>query len=440
MSLGYNIGVTVFAGFAPFILTFRISTTGSLLVPGAFRGDCGPVARKHRGVARGIPAAVAGAECREQLQYSRLARRFTCPTVGYRPSFQLLVHDCLKRISRLYFSSMGVVVEPILEDLASGQWGLFTAARARVRRVSRANLSHRERAGHLVRLAHGVYRLGGVPVAPLDELRAAWMSTEPEKLAWERVDAPEVVVGGAAAALVHGCGDMEPTPYRLISRDRRQTQRPDIAYRQRVLDPGDVVVVEGLPVTSIERTVADLVDDVGDLSLVGDVLADATRGDRLVDLERLARLLEPYAVRYGHARGDGSALVEQLRRSAGIDDVAVARALMLRPAVAAALANVISREVAEQLRVIAEQFHSPPGEQKSRMLAPRQEQSRLISEMADAVLEPALRQHRERMNPIATTIAAQLPTITVQRPTIPVMNFPADTWKLSFASPAVPHC
>ena len=169
--------------------------------------------------------------------------------------------------------------------------------------------------------------------------------------------------------------------------------------------------------TSIERTVADLVGDVGDLSLVGDVLADATRGDRVVDLERLAQLLAPYAARYGHARGDGSALVEQLRRSAGIDDVAVVRALMLRPAVTAALANVISREVAEQLRVIAEHAHSQLGEQMSRMLAPRQEQSRLISEMADAVLEPVLRQYREQTNQIATTSASQLPPITVPRST-----------------------
>ena len=36
MSLGYNIGVTVFGGFAPFILVALIATTGSLLVPGFY--------------------------------------------------------------------------------------------------------------------------------------------------------------------------------------------------------------------------------------------------------------------------------------------------------------------------------------------------------------------------------------------------------------------
>ena len=95
-------------------------------------------------------------------------------------------HNRLKSVLWLYFPSMNVVVEPILQELAAGQWGLFTTAQARVRGVSRANLSHREQGGRLERLAHGVYRLGGVPVAPLDDLRAAWMSTEPIVLAWER--------------------------------------------------------------------------------------------------------------------------------------------------------------------------------------------------------------------------------------------------------------
>nr|WP_146069482.1 MFS transporter [Cryobacterium sp. Y11] len=36
LSLGYNIGVTVFGGFAPFIVTFLIGTTGSLLVRGYY--------------------------------------------------------------------------------------------------------------------------------------------------------------------------------------------------------------------------------------------------------------------------------------------------------------------------------------------------------------------------------------------------------------------
>ncbi len=63
------------------------------------------------------------------------------------------------------------------------------------------------------------------------------------------------------------------------------------------------------------------------------------------------------------------------------------------------------------------------GEQMSLMLAPRREQSRRISEMTHGVLEPAIRQYRERTNQMATTITAQLPTLTVPRPTTSVINF-----------------
>ncbi|TFC01489.1 hypothetical protein E3O42_10250 [Cryobacterium adonitolivorans] len=333
-------------------------------------------------------------------------------------------------VDNVYFSSMSVIVEPILEKLASGQWGLFTAAQARARGVSRANLSHRERDGRLERLAHGVYRLGGVPVAPLDDLHAAWMSTVPELLAWERLENPRVVIGGAAAAAVHEAGDIEPAPYRMITSERRQTQRPDIAYSRRQLEPRDVVVIAGLPVTSIERTVADLVDEVGDLSLVGDVLADATRGERAVDLDHLSLLLAPYATKYGHPRRDGTALLEQIRRSAGIDDVAAARALIQRPAVGAALEQVITREVAEQLRVIAERLQfklqgsTQFSEQLEQMIAPMiQAQSRLASEIADAVLSPFLEHHREQMEQISSGIAAQMSGIRMPKISVPARTF-----------------
>ena len=318
--------------------------------------------------------------------------------------------NCLKSALDLYFPGMSILVEPILQELAAGQWGLFTTAQAQARGVSRANLSHRERDGRLERLAHGVYRLGGVPVAPLDDLRAAWISTEPALLAWERVSSPRVVVGGAAAAAVHECGGINPVPYLLITNERRQTQRTDIAYSRRQLDSRDVVVVAGLPVTSIERTVADLVDKIGDLSLIGDVLADATRGKRAVDLEHLGLLLTLFAARYSHPRGDGPALLEQLRRSAGIDDVAAARELMQRPAIGSALTEIVNREVEEQLKIIVAGLEpQQPGsvemrEQSERMSTPAlPELSCLVSEIADTVLAPVLQRQREHRHLIANT-------------------------------------
>ena len=90
-----------------------------------------------------------------------------------------------------------------------------------------------------------------------------------------------------------------------------------------MLDPQDVTLVDGLPAMTMERTIADLVEEVGDISLVADALRDASR-KRNLDLGRLRELLAPLAQRNG-LRGDGAALLDRLMEIAGIDADAVAR-------------------------------------------------------------------------------------------------------------------
>ncbi|GGF14929.1 type IV toxin-antitoxin system AbiEi family antitoxin domain-containing protein [Subtercola lobariae] len=203
-------------------------------------------------------------------------------------------------------------IDLVLGSLSAGQWGMLTATQARNRGVSRSNLAHRERDGRLERLAHGVYRQASAPALPLDDLHAAWLSTNPAKVAYERALDPDVVVGSAAAAFVHGIGDIDPLPYRMLARERRQTQRQEVAYSGRELDSADVTSRDGLPVTTVERTLADLLRDYGDISLTADALRDATR---LHDLDevRLVELLAPLAQRYGHPAGRGDELLSQLR-------------------------------------------------------------------------------------------------------------------------------
>jgi MHS family proline/betaine transporter-like MFS transporter len=54
LSLGYNIGVTVFGGFAPFILTWLIDRTGSLLVPGYYLVGVAAIATASLAVSRKV--------------------------------------------------------------------------------------------------------------------------------------------------------------------------------------------------------------------------------------------------------------------------------------------------------------------------------------------------------------------------------------------------
>jgi hypothetical protein len=210
---------------------------------------------------------------------------------------------------------------------------MMTTAQARVHGVARANLAHRVRAGALERTDHyGVYRLAAAPTSPLDDLRAAWLSTNPEVLAPERTATlrPDAVVASAAAATVHGIGDVYPAPYRMIVPGRRQNATGRIAYSWRALDYRDVEVVDGLPVTTRERTVVDLLVDEGDVSITADALRDALRGQYGLDETRLAELLVPHARRLGRAPSDGLGALSYLMVAAEMDALSEARHVLNR--------------------------------------------------------------------------------------------------------------
>jgi predicted transcriptional regulator of viral defense system len=269
----------------------------------------------------------------------------------------------LESTNPVHFSSMKAAeIDGALGEISAGQWGMLTAPQARARGINRSNLAHREADGRLERLTHGVYRQGGAPSLPLDDLRAAWLSTNPEQLAYERTAEPDVVIGSAAAALVHEIGDIDPLPYRLITRGRRQTQRREIAYSQRSLDAQDVTVRDGLPVTTVERTIADLLRDYGDISLVADALRDATHLDRALDESRLAHLLAPLAQRYGHPEGNGRALLDQLLMAAELDVTSQVLQALQNPVLMTNLQQMLAAATQEAMKPLIESImkNMPP--------------------------------------------------------------------------------
>lgn len=215
-----------------------------------------------------------------------------------------------------------------LAEVTESQWGMVTTAQARAQGIDHMTLKRLNDDGHLIRLIHGVYRSAGAPSAEHEELRAAWLAAEPRRLALERLhdNRPGIVVSGESAARLHGIGDLRATRSEFTSPTRRQSQRLDVRYRTRNLPREDITVRDGLPATTRERTIADLVEDRQDLSTVADALRDATR-QSVLDTERLTELLAPLARRNGCAAGDGAALLEKLAQSAGIDENSWARSI-----------------------------------------------------------------------------------------------------------------
>lgn len=220
----------------------------------------------------------------------------------------------------------------VLAELSGSQWGMVTSAQASARGVSLMNFTRLAEAGNLIRLSQGVYRDAGAPGGQHEELRAAWLATDPAKLAYERLSEHpgSAVVSGESAARLHDIGDLRAMKSEFTTPTRKQTQRADVRYRTRVLPEQDVTVRQGLPTTTRERTIADLIEDRNDFSIVGNALRDAARQSRL-DVDRLTELLSPLAERNGHRKGDGDALLEELMRVAGIDQDSIAKQIASIP-------------------------------------------------------------------------------------------------------------
>ncbi|GEP39607.1 hypothetical protein NPS01_32700 [Nocardioides psychrotolerans] len=284
-----------------------------------------------------------------------------------------------------------------LAELTAYQWGMVTSAQASMRGITRLDLSRLAEASHLERLAHGVYKDAGAPAGRFDDLHAAWLSTDPKRLAEVRIkdSTNDVTVAGETAADLHGIGDFRALRYDFVSPTRRQSQRREIRYRQRTLDPRDIMLVEGMPVMTMERTIADLVDDNIDLSLVGDALRDAS-SNRTLDLQRLRELFAPLAARDGFKKGDGDALLHRLMEIAGIDLDAlagrVARDATLGSLVAAKFVGGLSKTDLNRI-----------------IMTPEMEKSlRTINESLAATLQSALAPQLAAMNASTSALVANL--------------------------------
>ncbi len=132
---------------------------------------------------------------------------------------------------------------------------------------------------------------------------------------WERapLDPDGGVISHRSAAAVHDLGDLVPDMVEITVPRRRTTRDPDVRLRVDRLTEADVTYVDGLPVTTVERTIVDLLADHTDGGHVGDILAAAHRRD-LVNLTTLALRVARYAPAYGiHGGPDrGTALISLL--------------------------------------------------------------------------------------------------------------------------------
>jgi len=138
--------------------------------------------------------------------------------------------------------------DPIrLYELAEPQAGYFTAAQAQTAGFSRALLAYQVKIGRFLRVAHGIYRLAQFPHSSLEDLYAAWLRA-----------GPAAVISHESALAVYGLSDHLPSAVHLIVPRTASRRRAGLRLHTHRLERQDITRREGLPLTTVPRTLADV--------------------------------------------------------------------------------------------------------------------------------------------------------------------------------------
>lgn len=201
-----------------------------------------------------------------------------------------------------------------MELIGASQWGLITTQQAAAGGVERIWLSRLAQQGTLIKVRYGIYALPSSVYDAHQEIHAAWISTDVKRTAAERKkDQNPIAVSHLSAAEIHRLGDVLPSKFELTSVARKQTSQKDIQIHQAELGNDDVEYIDGLPVTSVERTLVNLAETVNDLDHYAEIVRDGI-ASRKVNIARFKGKLNPVARKRGFESGE--AFYEYLRELA----------------------------------------------------------------------------------------------------------------------------
>ncbi|HXH58363.1 type IV toxin-antitoxin system AbiEi family antitoxin domain-containing protein [Iamia sp.] len=190
-----------------------------------------------------------------------------------------------------------------LLSLAAAHHGVFTHAQAASRGVDPSRLRRWEKAGWVERVGPGVYRVAGAPASWREALAAAVLSVS------------GALASHRAAAALHGLDGIRPGRIELVvPRWSRRHRAGLVVHESTDLRPVDSGEVDGIPCTTLVRTLVDLPAVVHEFR-AGQALDSAARRDRSVLSRVSARHLE--VARRGR---DGTVALRSLLAERGIGD------------------------------------------------------------------------------------------------------------------------
>ncbi len=145
---------------------------------------------------------------------------------------------------------MGTPDKTKLYRIAERQAGYFTARQACMAGFSYQALRYSVQAGRFRRIKRGIYRLVEFPEMPLADLFVAWLD------AGERA-----VISHDSALTLYGLSDLLPGAIHLTVPRTASRRRQGVRLHTKRISPDEITQRDGLPVTTVTRTLADVILD-----------------------------------------------------------------------------------------------------------------------------------------------------------------------------------
>jgi predicted transcriptional regulator of viral defense system len=158
--------------------------------------------------------------------------------------------------------------------LAEEQDGLFTSKEARSLGIQDSVLVRLRQRGRLERMSRGVYRIAHYPAERLAQYR--------EAILWAQAsNGPELIaLSHETALLLYGISDVNPSRVNLtvpVSARMRRVHPKWITIHRANLPTEDIHLHEGMPVTTVERSILDVLATGRRTDFARQAITDALR-------------------------------------------------------------------------------------------------------------------------------------------------------------------
>ena len=162
--------------------------------------------------------------------------------------------------------------------LAEEQDGLFTSKEARSLGIQDSVLVRLRQRGRLERMSRGVYRIAHYPAERLAQYR--------EAILWAQAsNGPELIaLSHETALLLYGISDVNPSRVNLtvpVSARMRRVYPKWIAIHRANLATEEIQLHEGMPVTTVERSIIEVLASTHQTEFARQAITDALRKELL---------------------------------------------------------------------------------------------------------------------------------------------------------------